>query len=104
MHIKFYQNGSQFYVCDIEATGKDCSTIDKVSVGMPEKVLKEKYGEADGIELETHLFPKISKGRQQEYAKLRDTVDYIYHADERVSMRFHCKKGVIDSIVVHETD
>ena len=88
----------------MEVFGEEYSTIDKVSVGMPEKVLKEKYGEADSIDLETHLFPKLSKSRQQEYAKLRDTADYTYHADERISMTFSCRKGVIQSINVHETD
>lgn len=105
MYIKFINMGHQQYsVCDMNVTGSGYSLIDKVSVGMPEKVLKEKYGEADAIDLETHLFPKLSKSRQQEYAKFRDTADYIYHADERIMMTFHCRKGVIESIKVHETD
>lgn len=105
IQVKFFQVSKDlFSVCDMEATGKGFSTIDKVAVGMPEKVILETYGEADSIERETHEFPKLSKSRQQEYAKRRDRVAYTYNADERLSLTFRCWNGVIQSIKVHESD
>ncbi len=82
------------------------STVDGVSVGMPESILSEVYGTADEVKIEKRMAPKLPEKEMQAYRhKVDEMVTvYTYNVSAANSMSFTVKKGIITRIVINVYD
>ncbi len=109
IHIKFVDWGGdgRYTVCNIETNQLGtASTVDGVSVGMPESVLSEIYGTADEVKIEKRMAPKLPEKELQVYRQRVDEMVtvYTYNASAAIRMSFTVKKGIITNILVHVSD
>lgn len=107
--IKFIDWGGdgRYTVCKIETNQKGtASTVDGISVGMPESVLSEVYGTADEVKIEKNMAPKLPEKEMQVYRQRVDEMVtvYTYNVSAANSMSFTVKKGFITRIVVNVYD
>ena len=82
------------------------STVDGVSVGMPESILSEVYGTADEVKIEKNMAPKLPEKEMQVYRQRVDEMVtvYTYNVSAANSMSFTVKKGIITRIVINVYD
>ena len=109
LDISFVDWGSDgnYTVCAIRTNQRGtASTMDGVSVGMPESVLSEVYGTADEVKIEKRMAPKLQGKELQDYKKwIAEMVTvYTYYVGATNSMSFTVKKGIITEIAVHVYD
>ena len=107
--IKFVDWGGdgRYTVCKIETNQKGtASTVDGISVGMPESVLSEVYGTADEVKIERNMAPKLPEKEMQVYRQRVDEMVtvYTYNVSAANSMSFTVKRGIITRIVVNVYD